>query len=58
METSTTNRQFLLDQIKEIQIYLLQFPTENPEHVIIRWIETGAQTYRVLWEAKHYNEAY
>ena len=43
-------RRFIQSQINEIRRYVEQYPNENPNTVILRWIEEHASKYREIWE--------
>ena len=47
--------QCILEQIKEIRLYLEKCGGENPNIVIMRWIEENAETYRQHWNDDHIN---
>ncbi len=46
-------RRFIQSQINEIRRYMEQYPHENPNTVILRWIEERASKYREVWEEKN-----
>lgn len=52
---SSNQQRFIQSQIAEIRRYLAQFPDENPDAVVMRWIEERASKYRKNWEAKQFN---
>ena len=47
---ATEQRRFIQSQINEIRRYVKRFPNENPNTVILRWIEHQASQYRETWE--------
>ncbi len=50
--STAAERRFFQSQINEIRRYVQQFPNENQNTVVMRWIEDHAATYRKNWE-KH-----
>ena len=44
---------FILAQLQEIHHYLEQHRGENPNIVIMKWIEQNAAKYRQSWEDQH-----
>lgn len=53
MFVQSNEKDFLLDQIQEISQYLRQYPNEDPNGLVLQWIEKHAATYRNLWQNKH-----
>lgn len=43
-------QQFAEAQIEEIQKYVKQYPHENQNHVILRWIDLYAADFRLSWK--------
>ena len=43
-------QRFIQLQINEIRRYIEQYPHENPNTVILRWIEERASEFRENWE--------
>lgn len=43
-------QRFIQSQINEIRRYVEQYPNENPNAVILRWIEERASEFRENWE--------
>ena len=44
-------QQFAEAQIEEIQKYVKQYPNENQNHVILRWIDLYAEDFSLIMEA-------
>ncbi len=51
--SATLQRRFMLSQVKAIRRYVQQYPNENPNLVIMRWVELYAEDYRRTWEENH-----
>jgi len=49
MEHINTDQHFLLDQIQEIQLYIQQHSDEEPDNVVLFWIERYADDFRKKW---------
>ena len=48
-------QRFIQSQLAEIRRYVAQFPDENPDAVVMRWIAERASKYRKNWEEKGFN---
>ncbi|MBF0278239.1 MAG: hypothetical protein HQM13_10625 [SAR324 cluster bacterium] len=46
---------FIQSQINEIRRYVEQYPNENPNKVVLRWIEERASKYRENWEENNHH---
>jgi len=53
MLASKTEKDFLLDQIREISGYLQQFPNQDSNLLAMKWIEKYSASYRNFWQINH-----
>jgi len=48
--TTMEQRRFIQFQINEIRRYIQKHPHEDPEQVVMEWIEESASDFRKQWE--------